>query len=287
MAAPDFDRVDQALAWARAVLARACDSEPSDARVLLMHVLDVSHAALIAHPERALAPARAAAYRALVERRAAGEPVAYLTGTRAFYGRAFAVTPSVLIPRPETEHLVDAALAWAHGRHGLRIVDVGTGSGIIAVTLAAHLPGAQVWAVDVSAEALHTAQNNARRHGVFERIAFKAGDLLEPLAAARQRADLIAANLPYIPSDELDGLAVVRHEPRGALDGGPDGLASIRRLLSQAPGVLASPGLLLLEIAADQGAPVKALAQGAFPGAQIAILPDYAGHDRIVKTEIG
>jgi len=255
--------------------------------LLLVHVLGVDRAALIAHPERPLTPEQSATYRDLIERRASGVPLPYLTGRRAFYDLDLIVTPEVLIPRPETEHLVEAALAWARGRRGLRVVDVGTGSGAIAVVLAKHLPEAHIWALDISTAALDVARQNAARYGMLERIEFVPGDLLAPLLYKGQQADLIAANLPYIASDELDTLAVARHEPRLALDGGPDGLDLIRRLLGQAPRVLAAGGLLLLEIGAGQGERVRALAEMAFPRAQVQIMPDYAGHDRVVSVERG
>ena len=276
-----------ALAWARAILIAAPDSEPLDAPLLLAHILAIPRAALLAHPEHTLTAEQSAMFRALIVRRAAGEPVAYLTGTRAFYDRAFRVTPDVLIPRPETEHLIAQALAWAIGRSALRIVDVGTGSGAIAVTLAAHLPDAHVWAVDVSAAALAVARENAARQGVADRVTCVQGDLLAPAVAAQRRADLIAANLPYIARPDLDALAVSHWEPRLALDGGPDGLDLIRRLLADVPRVLAPDGLLLLEIGAEQGAAVCALAQQALPGAVVRTAADYAGLDRVVSVQPG
>ncbi len=276
-----------ALAWARTMLAAAPDSEPLDAPLLLAHVLGLTRAALLAHPDAALTSEQAAAFRALIVRRAAGEPVAYLTGTRAFYDRDLAVTPDVLIPRPETEHLVEQALAWARGRSALCIADVGTGSGAIAVTLAAHVPDARVWAVDVSAAALDVARANAARQGVSDRVTCVQGDLLGPLIAANVQADLIAANLPYVARPELDDLAVTRWEPRLALDGGPDGLDLIRRLLADVPRVLASDGLLLMEIGAGQGAAVCELARRACPGAAVRLAADYAGLDRVVSVQRG
>ncbi len=280
-----LERVDQALAWARARLAEAGEAEPLDAAILLAHVLGVGRIALIAHPEQTLLPDQAAVYGALIRRRAAGVPIAYLLGRRAFFDRDLAVTPDVLIPRPETEHLVEVALAWARGKPGLHIVDVGTGSGAIAVTLAAHLPDAQVWAVDVSAEAVAVARQNADAYGLAERITFLHGDLLAPVQASGVHADVIAANLPYIPSGDLAALAVTQHEPRLALDGGADGLDVIRRLLAQAPDVLAPAGLLLLEIGAGQGQAVMTLAEAVFPGAVMRLHLDYAGHDRVVSLE--
>lgn len=278
-----LQRVDQALAWARMALAGASDSEPIDAPLLLMAVLGTDRAALLAHPERSLTPEQAASFRRLIERRAAGEPVPYLTGTRAFFDRDWLVSPAVLIPRPETEHLIEAALEWARGHEVRCAVDVGTGSGAIAVTLAAHWPGAALWAVDISPEALAVARENAARAGV--RVQWVQGDLLAPLVSAGQTVDLVAANLPYIPSGDLESLPVARWEPRLALDGGVDGLDLIRRLLVQLPAVLAAPGLALLEIGAGQGARVASLVDSALPGARVRVLPDYAGLDRLVWIE--
>ncbi len=277
----------QALAWARAVLIATPESELLDAPLLLAHVLGLTRAQLIAHPELTLTTEQAATFRALIVRRAAGEPVAYLTGARAFYDSTFHVTPDVLIPRPETEHLIAQALSWARGRSALRIVDVGTGSGAIAVTLAAHLPDAHVWAVDVSAAALAVARENAANNGVAGRVTCVQGDLLAPILGARLRADLVAANLPYIACADLDDLAVSRWEPRLALDGGPDGLDLIRRLLVDVPRVLAPDGLLLLEIGAEQGAAVCALARQTLPGAAVRLIADYAGLDRVVSVGPG
>jgi release factor glutamine methyltransferase len=282
-----MDTIAEAFAWARAMLAAVSETASLDAQLLLTQFLGIDRAALIAHPERPLTPEQSATYRDLVQRRAAGIPLPYLIGRRAFYDLDLIVTPEVLIPRPETEHLVEAALAWAGGRRGLWVVDVGTGSGAIAVALAKHLPDAHVWALDISAAALDVARQNAARYGMLERIEFVSGDLLAPLLSRGQQADLIAANLPYISSDELDTLAVTRHEPRLALDGGPDGLDLIRRLLDQAPGVLGAGGLLLLEIGAGQGEQVRALAEATFPGAQVQITPDYAGHERVVSVKRG
>lgn len=280
-------RVDLALAWARDQWRGQESAEPLDAEVLLAHVLDRPRAALLAHPEAPLAPEQAAQFAALVERRAAGTPIAYLIGRHPFYDRDLLVTPDVLIPRPETEHLVEAALDWARGRGALRVADIGTGSGAIAVTLAAHLPDARVHAVDCSLAALDVARQNAKRAWVIDRVTFVQGDLLAPLLDSNLRLDLIAANLPYIPTTDLAALDVARHEPVLALDGGPDGLDAIRRLLAQAPGALAEHGLILMEIGAGQGEAVAALARKQFPSAAIAVLRDYAGHDRVVRVERG
>lgn len=283
------ETVRQALDWARQTLANVPESEPLDAYVLLEAVLGCDRAALLAHPERPLGSAEVSRYRDAVGRRAQGEPIAYLIGRRAFYDLPYdlIVTPDVLIPRPETEHLVEAALAWGRGRRRLRAVDVGTGSGAIAVALGWHWPDAEIWAVDRSAAALGVARRNIARHALSARVHTLQGDLLAPLLERGSVADVIAANLPYIPSAELAALSVARHEPRLALDGGADGLALFRRLLAQAPAVLSADGAAFLEIGAGQGEAVRALAQAAFPRARVDVLPDLAGRGRVVRIVRG
>jgi len=250
------------------------------AEVLLVHVLGLSRAQMLARLERDLGEAERARFEALVGRAAAGEPLAYLTGQREFFGLDFEVTPDVLVPRPETELLVERALAML-GAGSVHVVDVGTGSGIIAVTVAARRPLAHVTALDVSPAALTVARRNAERLGVAERVRFRQQDLLDP---APEAADLICANLPYIPAADLATLDVSRHEPRLALDGGPDGLDLIRRLVAQAVTVLAAQGGVLLEIEARQGPAVETLCASAFPGASIEIVRDLAGLDRVVQV---
>lgn len=254
-----------------------------DAHVLLGAVLGVERAYLLAHPEAVLTPEQAERFEAWVTRCAAGEPVAYLLGRRAFYDRDFIVTPDVLIPRPETELLLENALAWVVDR-ALTAVDVGTGSGALAVTLAANKPQVRVHAVDVSAAALAVARKNAAAAGVD--VQFYEGDLLTPLVERGIMLDLVMANLPYIASDEVPTLAVSRYEPVLALDGGGDGLELVRRLLAQVPLVANAGALVLLEIGAGQGAATLALVRGALPGARAELLLDYAGHDRIVRAEL-
>ncbi|MDR0380137.1 MAG: peptide chain release factor N(5)-glutamine methyltransferase [Candidatus Accumulibacter sp.] len=233
-----------------------------DARLLLEHVCGCTQADLIAHPERALSVAQAARFEELTARRAAGEPFAYLVGSAWFYGLEFAVDPAVLIPRPETELLVDLAarhVARLELSRPPRIVDLGTGSGVVAVMLARCCPRAEVTAVDVSAAALMVARGNAARHGVPVR--FLEGDWYAPLAG--ERFDLIVANPPYVadgdPHLERDGLPF---EPRHALsDGiaGGDGLACIRRIVASAACHLTSGGALLMEHGYDQAAKVREL----------------------------
>ncbi len=249
-----------------------------DAALLLAHTLQTPREALIAHPERNISENEARTFESMIVLRARGMPIAYLLGSRPFWDRTFRVTSHVLIPRPETEKLVEVALRWAREQpKPLRIIDVGTGSGVIAVTLAAQLPNAQVIATDVSLAALRIAQENADD---LPNLTLLQADLMEPFTG---RFDLIASNLPYIASAELSILDVAKFEPLVALDGGGDGLRLIERLLVQALTRLASPGLMLLEHGADQGPAVAALARSAFPDAQVQIIKDDAGLDRLVQ----
>lgn len=254
-----------------------------DAQLLLAHVLDVPRETLIAHSERVISDVAFRTFQSLITLRRDGMPVAYLLGSRPFYDRLFRVSPHVLIPRPETEILVDLALKWsrAHARQNLRLIDVGTGSGVIGVMLAAKLPEAFVIAADVSGAALSIAQENGAD---LPNLAFVQADLLTSFGG---RFDLIASNLPYIASAELNILEVARFEPGVALDGGADGLDLIRALLDQVPRRLATPGLLLLEHGADQGAAVAGLARAAFPLADVQNIRDDAGLDRVVRVETG
>jgi release factor glutamine methyltransferase len=265
-----------------------------DVQLLLAHALQTTREALIAHPEMALSEVQARTFDSLLALRQHGMPIAYLLGTRPFYDRLFRVTPHVLIPRPETEKLVETALAWCAERQRalaetpqprpLRIVDIGTGSGVIAVTLAARLPAAQVYATDISYNALLVAAENG---AALPNLRLIHADLLAPFSAQPpDRFDLIASNLPYIASAELDILEVAKFEPLVALDGGDDGLNLIRDLLRQIPARLARPGLLLLEHGADQGPRVAALAAAALPGGQTRIIKDDAGLDRFVQVTL-
>jgi release factor glutamine methyltransferase len=271
-------------AW-REGRARLYDSPTAavDARLLLAHALGCDHAYLVAHDDEALSDAQAAAYDALLARAAAAEPIPYLIGHAPFCGLEFDVSPAVLIPRPETEQLVEAALAWGRGRGPLRIVDIGTGSGCIAVSLARGLPAAEVVAVDVSAAALAVACGNVARLAPG-RVLLAQGDLLSAVAPG---FDLIAANLPYVTHQEWTALpvGVKSYEPALALDGGTDGLDAIGALLPQAAERLRSGGLILLEIGWRQGEAAAALARAAFPAARVAVRPDFAGHDRLVMIQ--
>jgi release factor glutamine methyltransferase len=261
-----------------------------DAEIWLAHVTGLSRARLLARLDEAITPEEERRYRTGLARLAAGEPLPYLTGRAEFYGLEFAVTPATLIPRPETEHLVDAGLARiAAPGAGVTVADVGTGSGCIAVALAVHRPAVRVYATDVSPAALAVAARNAERHGIASRIDLRRGQLLAPLVAENARVDLIVANLPYVSDREWAGLPVgVReHEPAGALRGGPEGLDLIEDLLRAAPAVLQPDGSILLEIGAAQGPAALSLARGSLPAAtRIEVHPDYAGRDRILIVDL-
>jgi release factor glutamine methyltransferase len=262
------------------------DEAALEAELLLMHALGVDRAHVYQRLAEPLSPEASDAYRALLERRAAHEPLPYITRHREFFALDFEVTAAALIPRPETETLVELAIAFARGRYAgqpITIADVGTGSGVIAISLAHELPLARVTATDVSTDALALARRNAQRHGVTARIDFREGDLLEPLTDPVQ---IIAANLPYVTTAQWqDSPPEIReHEPRLALDGGADGLDVIRRLVSQAPARLAEGGALFCEIGAWQGDQARELAHRAFPDARIEIARDLAGRDRVLAV---
>lgn len=276
--------IGQALQDARERLKPVSTSVSLDVQLLLAEVLGCNRAHVIAHPEKPLTSEQAAQYEQWVTRREQGEPIAYILGRRAFYDREFIVTPDVLIPRPETELLLEMALAFVRSRDGAAAVDVGTGSGALAVTLAANAPDVTVYAVDLSEKALAVAQENARQQQTT--IHFMQGDLLQPLIDAGLHVDLVMANLPYIATEELQGLEVARHEPNMALDGGADGLDLIRRLLAQVPLVCKAGACILLEIGADQGAAVVRLAHDMLSPAAVSLHQDLAGLDRIVRIDL-
>ena len=215
-----------------------------------------------------------------VQQRASGYPLPYLTGTVEFYGLRLLVTPEVLIPRPETETLVDLALA----RRPASVVDVGTGSGCIAISLAVHLPQTAVHAIEISRAALGVAQRNVDRHGVADRVRLLVGDVLNPRPAP---VDLIVSNPPYVPTGECAHLptSIRMHEPWLALDGGADGFDVVRQILSQAPAVLRPGGALLIEIGDRQGEAATRLARTFFPRAAIRVHPDLAGRDRVLEVQ--
>ncbi len=255
-----------------------------DAEVLLGHCLDCSRVHLYASSHMGVAMPRVKQYQALLERRGKGEPIAYLLESKEFMGLKFFVSPAVLIPRPETESLVEIALDFVQKEPNPPgcLVDVGTGSGAIAITLACSWPQAQVYGLDISSKALAVARKNAAIHGVLPQVSLLPSDLLAALPLEIQgKVDVIIANLPYIPSPEIAGLMadVKNYEPLLALDGGKDGLALYRQLVPQAWRYLRPGGLLLMEIASGQA---QTLAQLMKTEWKIDILLDLAGRERIV-----
>jgi release factor glutamine methyltransferase len=270
----------QALRRARDILVESNVEDASlEGELLLRHTLRIDRVQLYIDLEKELTPTQEQTFRRLLKRRLNGEPAAYITGCREFYGLDFNVNPGVLIPRPESELLVETALSIAK-IHPLSIIaDVGTGSGAIAISLAVSLPQAKIYATDISAAALETASVNCRRHGVTDRVRLLEGDLLEPLP---EPVDIIVANLPYVRKAELDP----QFEPPLALDGGADGTEAIKQLCQQAGGKLKSGGSLLLEIGQGQGQAVTAILHNIFPGGEIEVMPDLGGIDRVVGLSL-
>ena len=270
-----------------------------DAELLMAAALGVDRVGVLAHPDAPPGGAAAASFEGFVARREAGEPVAYIRGFREFHGRAIATDARALIPRPETELLVDEAIAAvverltvaprAAGAGPIRVVDVGTGTGAIAVALVAGLRRRRmdehvtVLAVDLSEAALDLARENAVGHGVADRMSFRAGDLLP---TDDEPWDVVCANLPYIATGALPALAPeLGYEPRVALDGGADGLDVIRRLLALLPATLAADGVALLEIGSDQGESVVDAAALALPGWRSTVTADLAGLPRLARVQ--
>jgi len=265
------------------------DSARRDAETLLMHVASLTRTDLLAHPGRELDPAHLAAYQDAITRRLRHEPIQYIAGSQEFFGLDFAVTPAVLIPRPETEHLVEDVLKHLQARlphdRPLAIADIGTGSGAIAIALAAHLPHAHITAIDLSPSALAVAQANAHRHGLDRRIDFFLCDLLEALPTDQQTAyfDVIVSNPPYIPTTDAPQLhpQVREHEPASALFAGADGLEIYRRLIPLARQALKPGGLLALEIGYGQREAVTALLHDWH---EVSFLDDLQGIPRVVRA---
>jgi release factor glutamine methyltransferase len=273
------------------------ESARLDAEVLLAFVLGTERTTLLAHPERDVEHSAAGHYDELVSRRAAGEPVAYIRGLKEFFGLAFASDRRALIPRPETERLVELArvevmtrLQGSAGRGPVRIIDVGTGGGAVAISLAVELRrrnvvlgrDVMVLATDASMEALELARENAVAHAVADSIEFDQADLL---AAGHVSLDVVLANLPYVRSGAIEGLPIAAtFEPRIALDGGVDGLDVVRRLLGRLPSTLEPDGVALLEIGADQGSSARAAVEEVLPGWLASVETDLAGLPRILRV---
>lgn len=258
-----------------------------DAELLVAHVIGRDRTFLLAHPETPLDPEVLKRMQALIERRVAGEPLQYLLGTQEFYGLEMRVTPAVLIPRRETEHLIEAVELWAtrfHDERTLQIADVGTGSGAIAIALATHLAGCELTAIDLSPDALAIARENAERHACSDRIRFLHGDLLGPVAEQVRegfRFDAIVSNPPYVPAGDAATMQpeVVQHEPHTALFAGADGLDIYRRLIPQALEAITSCGLLAMEFGYGQRDALAELLSG---WNDVRFVDDYQGIPRIV-----
>jgi release factor glutamine methyltransferase len=268
------------------ILAAAGIAEAArDAEVLLAHVLAVETARLRAHPETSVGTGAAARYRALVLRRAGREPLQHLTGTQEFWSLEFRITPDVLIPRPETEGIIEVFLRLNHAE-GPVVADIGTGSGCLAVVVAREVPGARVYACDVSEEALRVARDNAAAHGVESRIDFRRGDLFGPLRGVEldHAIDFILTNPPYVSDEDLPGLMpeVRDHEPPGALLAGPDGLDVHRRLAAEAADFLKPGGHLIAELGLGQAGRLRDLYRDHPRLDLVAVEPDLAGIPRVL-----
>ena len=235
-----------------------------DAELLLLHTLQISRVTLIAYPDRDLSPGQLIRYQAVISRRLQLEPIQYITGEQEFYGLLLHVTPAVLIPRPETEHLVEAVLKLLPTTKLVKLADIGTGSGAIAIALAVHLPQAEITALDLSPEALAIAERNAQEHNVAGRIHFLKSDLLGAVESPSKTFDAIVSNPPYIPESDRPTLhpQVREHEPAAALFAGESGLDIYRRLIPEALNALKPNGLLALEIGHGQQHSLKHLLTG-------------------------
>jgi release factor glutamine methyltransferase len=279
-----------ALLWGQKTLRRAgIENGWLDAEVLLRHTLSIERERLYVDTGALVSAAQHAQFCELVLRRSRREPLAYITGHKEFWSLDFIVTSAVLIPRPETELLVEVALQRLRqltGKSLVKVLDLGTGSGAIAVCLAKEEPGAEIVAVDISPVALEVARVNAKRHGVTGRIQFLAGDLFAPLKLLRERFDLIVSNPPYIRSGELPLLApeIRDWEPMSALDGGVDGLDTYRRIIREGQKYLASGGFVALEIGADMASAVTELFASCGGYGSASVHRDVAGKDRVVAA---
>ncbi len=281
------------LARGMLLLAKTTSTPRADAQILLAFTLGREREWLTSHGESFLSRAQSEKYAALCEKRASGMPVAYITGFAGFYGREFAVNEHVLIPRPETEHLVEDAIAHLRSKLDpnapmkqlFTVFEAGVGSGAIACTIAAEVPGAVVEGTDASTAALKVANYNAQRLNVNTRCKFHYADVVK--SSDEKSYDLVVANLPYIPSDHVPVKPdPVGFEPRVALDGGPDGLAHYRKLLAAAPRMLRPGALLLMEAAPPTIAQLRDLTVAALPEASVEIRHDYAAQERYISAKV-
>ena len=273
-------KLKEALVHARDILIRNnIDDASLEAEILLRHVLKITRPRLYQELDAELSKAGEDSYSQLLTRRQQGEPSAYITGHREFYGFDFYVDHNVLIPRPESEFLVEKALEIASSRDIATMVDVGTGCGAIAISLAKHLTGIKIYATDISLLTLKVAESNCRRHGVANRIKLVHGDMLEPLPGP---IDLIIANLPYVRESEIPDSGPLSFEPVMALDGGRDGTAMIKGLCLQALSKISPGGCMLLEIGEGQADAATDIIREVFSTARMEITGDYAGIERVV-----
>ncbi len=271
----------QALGRGREILAaNNIEDAPLECELLLRHTLKISRVQLYLDINRQLSPEKDEIFRNLIERRLNGEPTAYITKHREFYGLDFYVDTRALIPRPESEILVEKALEYARNHPVSTIADIGTGCGAIAISLALNLPQAKVYATDISASALEVARFNCQKHGVTDRICLLQGNMLDPVP---EPVDIIVANLPYVEESELPQMQLPNSEPMLALNGGSNGLEKIYQLCRQASDKLHTDGCLLLEIGQGQRRAVTTLLHDLFPSAGIEITPDLSGIDRVVS----
>ena len=274
----------QALNHANGILtANNIEDAPLECMLLMRHALGISRIQLYMEFNDELAPGQEEIFWNLIKRRLCGEPTAYITGHREFYGLDFYVNPNVLIPRPESELLVENAIKLAQNYPVSIIAEIGTGCGAIAISLAKSLPQAKIYATDISASALDVALFNCQKHGVVNSICLLQGDMLEPLP---EPVDLIVANLPYVKQSDLRQVNPANFEPPLALNGGSDGLEKIHQLCCQVSGKLCPQGCLLLEIGQGQGRAITTFLHSLFPSAKIEVTPDLGGIDRMVSLTL-
>ncbi len=273
--------ISESLAYCRRLLAaNAIEEAPLEGELLLQSTLNLNRAQLFQSLYSEIEAEQQQLLDHLIKRRLKGEPIAYINGCREFYGLDFYVNNDVLIPRPETEHIIEKIIELAGNRKAPLIADIGIGSGAIAVSLALNLPVAEIYATDISLSALRVAGLNCRKHAVSDRIKLLQGDLLEPLP---QPVDFIAANLPYVRQADID---IACFEPRLALDGGADGLEQINRLCHQVKDTLLPGGCLVIEIGQGQSGAVTSLLGSLYPQSRVEVMPDLAGIDRVVSMAL-
>ncbi len=279
--------IKEALHQASKTLASSCVEDAYlEAELLLMHLLGIDRTQLYLRLERELSPDDAEALGQILERRLRHEPIAYILGHREFFGHDFHVAPGVLIPRAESELLVEKTLALVESRFSHQdpvIADIGTGCGNIAVSLALLLPRTRIYATDSPRQTLDIARINCDKHGVGDRVQLLHGDLLDPLP---EPVDIIIANLPYVRDEDLSQLSpeIRMFEPLSALAGGEDGLDKVRQLLSKAGEKLRPKGFIILEIGAGQGGVVASVAKSSFPQAKVELAKDLGGIDRVISV---